>query len=98
MRFLFVDQITAQGDQSIEGRRAFTDTAPMQYQDPQGERQIAPGVISEGVGQLVSWLCLHKNDFKARPVFLFADSINILKPVRPGAVVNMSATIDDWQV
>lgn len=95
MRFLFVDKISEIDDKSIVGSKYFSKESPMQYSDKDGELQIAPGVISEAVGQLVSWLCIKNNDFTARPVFLFADEIEILEKVAPGSNVELKARIDE---
>jgi 3-hydroxymyristoyl/3-hydroxydecanoyl-(acyl carrier protein) dehydratase len=54
---------------------------------------IAPGAVSEAVGQLASWLCLERNGFAGRPVFLFADRIEMGAPVRPGTTVELSAEL-----
>jgi 3-hydroxymyristoyl/3-hydroxydecanoyl-(acyl carrier protein) dehydratase len=97
MRFLFVDRITEVGDGVIAGLKHFDVGAPMQYGDGRGERQIAPGVVSEAIGQLVSWLCIKNNDFSRRPVFLFADKIGIAGIVRPGDTVDLKARIDSME-
>ena len=94
MRFLFVDQISAMEAATIRGRTKFPEHHPLQYANPQGGRQIAPGVISEAVGQLVSWLEIKNNNFTGRPVFLFADQIEIIKPVRPGSTLDMIGHIE----
>lgn len=94
MRFLFVDQITGMEPTTIRGRTTFSKDHPLQYANPYGGQQIAPGVISEAVGQLVSWLEIKNNDFTGRPVFLFADQIEIIKPVAPGATLEMNGRIE----
>ncbi len=94
MRFLFVDQITRIDGAAIKGRTAFPPDHAMQYAGPQGQPQIAPGIISEAIGQLVSWLEIRNNDFTGRPVFLFADRIEILGTVRPGSTVELEGTIE----
>lgn len=88
MRFLFVDRIAACGGDAISGTRVFSPGEPLQY-----DGQIAPGAVSEAIGQLASWLCLERNDFTARPVFLFADGIRVLAPVPAGAAVVLEAKI-----
>jgi 3-hydroxyacyl-[acyl-carrier-protein] dehydratase len=95
MRFLFVDKIKEISEASISGSRYFAVDAPMQYADAKGTAQIAPGVISEAVGQLVSWLTISKDDFQSRPVFLFADKIEIIEPVKPGSTIDITARIEE---
>ena len=97
MRFLFVDKIDEKTDTYIKGRKSFPIDDPMQYKSRNGEMQVAPGVVSEAIGQLVSWLCIEKNNFSGRPVFLFADTIEVLKPIKPGCEVIIEGTIDDLQ-
>jgi 3-hydroxymyristoyl/3-hydroxydecanoyl-(acyl carrier protein) dehydratase len=93
MRFLFVDAITHLGDGIIAGFRRFPVSDPMQYQSHTGTATVASGVICEGIGQLASWYCLQHNEFSARPVFLFADCIEVLRPVPVGAQVELRARI-----
>jgi 3-hydroxymyristoyl/3-hydroxydecanoyl-(acyl carrier protein) dehydratase len=94
MRFLFVDQIKDIQDDCIRGSKHFASDAPMQYSNSKGEAEIAPGVISEAIGQLVSWLCIDRNGYSGRPVFLFADKIEILGKVLPGSTVDLVATVN----
>jgi 3-hydroxymyristoyl/3-hydroxydecanoyl-(acyl carrier protein) dehydratase len=94
MRFLFVDRITRLDPGSsarVEGTRTFGLDEPLRYEAPVAE--AAPGVVSEAIGQLASWLCLARNDFTARPVFLFADSIEVLGATPLGVPIQLSADI-----
>src|SRR4249919_3806896 len=93
MRFLFVDQITGRTANGIVGRRTFRADEPLRCAAPGGGAQVAPGAVSEAIGQLASWLCLEKNGFAARPVFLFADRIEVFASVRPGEAVMLDATL-----
>ena len=93
MRFLFVDAITSIGKGTISGYRHFPVTDPMQYNPQAGLAQVASGAMCEAVGQLASWYCLKQNHFQSRPVFLFADSIDVLRPVYVGAKVDLRAEI-----
>lgn len=98
MRFLFVDRIDHYSDTSISGVRFFRMDEPLQYPIRGGlgsaqENQIAPGVVSEAIGQLASWLAIKKNGFTGRPVFLFADHIKVDHPVTPGSNVELKAEI-----
>lgn len=97
MRFLFVDQIHDRTETQISGRRAFAGDDPMQYGARPGDPGtfVAPGAVSEAIGQLASWLCLERNAFTARPVFLFADRIAVTGRVPVGAVVDLNATIEE---
>ncbi len=94
MRFLFVDKITAIGDKNINGFIDLYENHPMQYLSPNRRGEICSGVISEAIGQLVSWLAIRDNDCTGRPVFLFADRIEVLKPVMAGSRVELAGNID----
>lgn len=93
MRFLFVDRITSIAGDRITGQRRFPVAEPLRYASAHGGEQVAPGVVSEAVGQLASWLALQRNDFTGRPVFLFADRIAVHGPVRPGDEVELAAEL-----
>lgn len=95
MRFLFVDQITGQSGQTITGLRHFGAGEPLRYAGSTGIQKIAPGIISEAIGQLASWKCINENDFSARPVFLFADKIKVYGDVSPGTMLELDAEIHD---
>jgi len=95
MRFLFVNKIDSIKGNEIFGSRTFGNDYVMQYEGPNGTQQIPPGLISEGVGQLVSWLAIERNNFTGRPVFLFADHIEIHAPVLPGSKVDMRGEIKE---
>lgn len=93
MRFLFVDEITNITADRITGRRTFGLDEPLRYNPLAGDPVVAPGALSEAIGQLASWLCIQRNDFTARPVFLFADSIQVTGAVKAGADVRLEADI-----
>ena len=65
----------------------------MRYRPLGGEAEIAPGALSEAIGQLASWLCIQRNDFTARPVFLFADHIKVHGAVQAGSDVELHADL-----
>jgi 3-hydroxymyristoyl/3-hydroxydecanoyl-(acyl carrier protein) dehydratase len=88
MHFYYVDHISSLGDNIVTGSKTFSEHEPMQY-----DGVIAPGVVSEAIGQLASWLALKKNQFTGRPVFLFADGITINRYAKPQDVVELRATI-----
>lgn len=94
MRFLFVDRVTHWSENEIQGSTLFSQNSPFQYSTSPGGQVIAPGVVSEAIGQLVSWLGIKRNDFTGRPVFMFADRITIRESVQPGSEVALSARID----
>lgn len=96
MRFLFVDAITSVQENQIHGERLFPATEPMQYCEPGARAIVAPGVVCEAMGQLASWLCLKRNGFTARPVFLFADSIANYHDVHPEETVTLSAELSEF--
>ncbi len=91
MRFLFVDKISKMEDKKIWGERFFSPEDPLRYHET---NVIASGIVSEAIGQLVSWLTLKQNNFTKRPVFLFADEINIHREVPLGHTVKLEAWID----
>jgi len=95
MRFLFVDRITEISEKVVKGEKFFPADDSMQYINPFGGMQIAPGIVTEAVGQMVSWLCLRNNDFSAKPVFISADGIQIYQPVKPGTLVKMEGEIEE---
>lgn len=92
MRFLFVDQIAHRTGDEVHGSVHFGVRAPLRYGRFSGS-VVAPGAISEAIGQLASWLCLERNQFTARPVFLFADAITVARDVPTGQTVELSAQV-----
>ncbi len=94
MRFLFVDRITAMEGHNISGFKVFRPDEALQYREGPRQGEVASGVISEAIGQLVSWLAIRDNQFTGRPVFLFADKISILRPVMVGSKVELKGKID----
>jgi 3-hydroxymyristoyl/3-hydroxydecanoyl-(acyl carrier protein) dehydratase len=95
MRFLFVDKIENYTDRAIRGSKFFGSDHAMRYQTGPQTGEIAPGVISESIGQLVSWLAISRNNFSARPVFLFADRIEVLGAARAGSRIDIAAEIHE---
>ena len=98
MRFLFVNRIDSMSETTISGHHYFAPDEPLQYPlhsafDGFAGNQVAPGVVSEAIGQLASWLAIKQNGFTARPVFLFADKISVEHPVAPGTGVELRAEI-----
>lgn len=95
MNFLFVDRVDAIEGDSIRGTMRFDSQSPWRTVDGSGRWMIPLGLISEGVGQLVSWLALKQNNFSYRPVFLFVRVIELDGIVRPGSKIEMHAEIID---
>lgn len=94
MRFLFVDSIEELGQTRVRGTRTFGLSEPLRYAaTPRRGAVVAPGAVSEAIGQLASWLCLQQNDFTARPVFLFADAIEVHGFAPLGAKVMLDAEV-----
>lgn len=93
MRFLFVDAISAIESDRIVGRHHFEAASPMRFPTSDGDCRIAAGAVCEAIGQLASWCCLARNDFAMRQVFIFARSIDVLRPVRPGETVELEVAI-----
>lgn len=93
MTFLFVDDITSIASDSIRGSLALDLSMPFRYPRASGADIVAPGVISEAIGQLASWQLLRGNGFTARPVFLFADRITHYRDVAVGARLELEARL-----
>ena len=93
MRFLLVDQITRRTRTKISGLVRFGAETPLRYARSSGAVVVAPGAVSEAIGQLASWLCLEQNDFAARPVFLFADGIRVDGDVPVGCEIELEADV-----
>lgn len=93
MSFLFVDDITSMTLDSIRGGFGLDYSVPFRHTRENGEEVIAPGVICEAIGQLVSWWLLERNGFTGRPVFLFADRIVQHRNVRIGARLELMARL-----
>jgi 3-hydroxymyristoyl/3-hydroxydecanoyl-(acyl carrier protein) dehydratase len=91
MRFLFVDKIKEYNDSKIVGSKHFSADSALRYRN----QQIAPGVISEAIGQLASWLAISRLNFASRPVFLFADRIQAHAPLAAGSNVELKAEITE---
>ena len=95
MRFLFVSSIHEIDGNKIRGNVNFTAQEPWRRDGARGTLQISTSVVSEAIGQLVSWLSMHNNDFTARPVFLFASQINLDGYIPAPSVVELEAWITD---
>src|SRR5690606_11821085 len=93
MRFLFVDKIDGMEGDRIRGRVLFPSDEPMQYNRLARAPHVAIGAVSEALGQLASWLCIERNQFTARPVFLFADRIINYRHIAPGTEIQMECTV-----
>ena len=93
MRFLFVSKISKMSENKISGQVIFGHREPWQRMSASSGARISSSVVSESIGQLVSWLSLRNNDFTARPVFLFATRIELNDEVLPGTTVNLEAEI-----
>ena len=95
MRFLYVNRVTNSSGDEISGLRHFDEFEPLRSITA-GNREktfVAPGVISEAIGQLASWLVLKQCDFSGRPVFMFADRIEFFREVPVGTCVDLKARI-----
>jgi len=93
MRFFFVDTITSLSPGAITGRQTFGHHDLLRYPLSDGTSLIAPSIVCEAIGQLASWYCLSHNEFSMRPVFLFAERIDILSEVRAGQTIDLFAEI-----
>ena len=95
MRFLFVSKIQDITGQKIKGQVDFSANEPWRRISKQGQTEISTSVVSEAVGQLVSWMALRDNNFSGRPVFLFATQIDLSGSVPAPSVVDLEAWISD---
>jgi 3-hydroxymyristoyl/3-hydroxydecanoyl-(acyl carrier protein) dehydratase len=95
MRFLFVSRITEIEGKKIRGQVDFSAGEPWRRKGAKAECIISTSVISEAIGQLVSWMTLKDNDFSGRPVFLFATTIHLDQGVPAPATVDLEAWITD---
>jgi 3-hydroxymyristoyl/3-hydroxydecanoyl-(acyl carrier protein) dehydratase len=64
------------------------------YAVPAGIRTFPESLVAEAVGQLAAWAAMAAVDFKSRPVAGLAASIELLAPVRPGQVLELSAELE----
>jgi 3-hydroxyacyl-[acyl-carrier-protein] dehydratase len=94
MRFLFVSKITEIEGSRVKGSVRFSDREPWR-RAVNGNVEISTSVVSEAIGQLVSWMVLRDNEFTGRPVFLFATEINLPGRVEAPAVVDLEAWVTD---
>ena len=89
MPFLFVDHIKSHEANTITGDLLLDHES--RYINDQG--MVLPGIISEAVGQLASWKVINDGNYQGRPVFLFADRIEILHPVPADTKIELRAEI-----
>ena len=95
MRFLFVSRVHEISGQKIKGQVEFSAGEPWRRTGDQGRLQISTSVVSEAIGQLVSWMALRDNGFSGRPVFLFATRIDLSGAVPAPGTVDLEAWITD---
>ena len=105
MRFLYVNKILSISPEIIVGEKIFATGEPLRIAPPgysgagvEGTTDlnwvVAPGAISEAIGQLASWCVLHQTGFAGRPVFMFADRIEFFNDVRTGDKVVLRAQVE----
>jgi 3-hydroxymyristoyl/3-hydroxydecanoyl-(acyl carrier protein) dehydratase len=94
MRFLFVSKIHEIEGNRVKGQVQFSTGEPWR-RERDGAIDISTSVVSEAIGQLVSWMALRDNQFTGRPVFLFATEISLLGRVQAPATVELEAWITD---
>jgi len=83
--FSFVDRITSvQPGVRIQGRYAISA----------GLDSFPPSLVAEAVGQLAAWSAMAAINFEYRPVAGLAGGIELLAPVRPGQVLELSAELE----
>jgi len=83
--FSFVDRITSvQPGERIEGR----------FVIPSRLDSFPPSLVAEAVGQLAAWSAMAAINFEFRPVAGLAGGIELLAPVSPGEVLELSAELE----
>ena len=64
------------------------------YAIPAGVGNFSGSLVAEAVGQLAAWAAMAAVDFKSRPVAGLAANIELLAPVNPGQVLELSAELE----
>jgi 3-hydroxymyristoyl/3-hydroxydecanoyl-(acyl carrier protein) dehydratase len=82
--FSFVDQITRL-EPGVGARGRYT--VPAELTD------FPISLAAEAVGQLAAWAAMAAMDFEFRPVAGLAGRVNLLSPVRPGMVLELTAEL-----
>jgi len=95
MRFLFVSRIQDISGEKIKGQVDFSAAEPWRRTTVENKTEISTSVVSEAVGQLVSWMALRDNQFTGRPVFLFATQIDLSGSVPAPSVIDLEAWISN---
>ncbi len=93
MRFLFVSRIQDITGEKIKGQVDFSAGEPWRRTSSENKTEISTSVVSEAVGQLVSWMALRDNKFTGRPVFLFASQIDLSGSIPAPGTVDLEAWI-----
>ena len=95
MRFLFVSRIQDITGEKIKGQVDFSAGEPWRRITSENKTEISTSVVSEAVGQLVSWMALRDNKFTGRPVFLFASQIDLSGIIHAPCTVDLEAWISN---
>lgn len=95
MRFLFVSRIQDITGEKIKGQVDFSAGEPWRRVTSENKTEISTSVVSEAVGQLVSWMALRDNKFTGRPVFLFASQIDLSGSIPAPGTVDLEAWISN---
>lgn len=84
--FSFVDRITA-----IEPGVRISGS----YTIPAGLAEFPMSLVAEATGQLAAWSAMAKIDFSHRPVAGLAGRVELLREVRPGDTLELSAELEN---
>jgi 3-hydroxymyristoyl/3-hydroxydecanoyl-(acyl carrier protein) dehydratase len=84
--FSFVDRITA-----IEPGARISGS----YTIPAGLAEFPMSLVAEATGQLAAWSAMAKIDFSHRPVAGLAGRVELLREVRPGDTLELSAELEN---
>ena len=93
--FLLVDRITEfEEDRRIVGIKNISHNEPHLWQGPDGRLVMPPTILTEAVAQVGAILILAKPENRQRlPLFAGIQKVRYRRPVYPGDVVEIEATV-----
>jgi 3-hydroxyacyl-[acyl-carrier-protein] dehydratase len=93
--FLLVDRITAfEEDRRIVGIKNVSNNERYLWEGPDGQLVMPPTILTEAIAQVGAILILAKPENRQRlPLFAGIQKVRYRKPVRPGDVMEIEATV-----
>ena len=93
--FLLVDRITEfEEDKRIVGIKNVSNNERYLWEGPDGLLVMPPTILTEAIAQVVAILILAKPENRQRlPLFAGIQKVRYRKPVRPGDVMEIEATV-----